>query len=195
MPSAYSVPMASDVFPDPDTPTTATVRHSGTSTSTSCRLLCRAPRTPMTVGRVSGTRISLAAIPGNLRPGISGCCARATGAGVWPAPVRCGQGWSGVDGAAVSAVEAPRLHDLERRGVGEDLDVRGGQHAGVLRDDRRGRPLGDGVQVGLDPGPGVLPARYVEGHRVDRGQRLFRAGLDVGDVLLVDRDVVAGGEP
>ena len=72
MPSAYSVPMASDVLPDPDTPTTATVRHSGTSTSTSRRLLCRAPRTPMTVGRVPGTGIASAAIPGNLTPSVSG---------------------------------------------------------------------------------------------------------------------------
>src|SRR5712671_448934 len=53
MPSAYSVPMASHVLPDPDTPTTATVRHSGTSTSISSRLLCRAPRTAITVGRGS----------------------------------------------------------------------------------------------------------------------------------------------
>src|SRR6266567_1186606 len=72
MPSAYSVPIASDVLPDPDTPTTATVRHSGTSTSTSLRLLCRAPRTPMTVGKVPGTGISPAAIPGNLRPSVGG---------------------------------------------------------------------------------------------------------------------------
>jgi hypothetical protein len=47
--------MASDVLPDPDTPTTATVRHSGTSTSISRRLLCRAPRTPMAAGKVPGT--------------------------------------------------------------------------------------------------------------------------------------------
>src|SRR5712692_12029850 len=59
--------MASDVLPDPDTPTTATIRHSGTSTSMSRRLLCRAPRTPMTTGRVSGTGKSAAAIPGTLR--------------------------------------------------------------------------------------------------------------------------------
>jgi hypothetical protein len=64
MPSAYNVPMASDVLPDPDTPTTATVRHSGTSTSISRRLLCRAPRTAMTLGRVPGTRIPLVAAPG-----------------------------------------------------------------------------------------------------------------------------------
>ena len=63
MPSAYSVPIASDVLPDPDTPTTATIRHSGTSTLTSRRLLCRAPRTPMTVGKVPGTGMSAAAIP------------------------------------------------------------------------------------------------------------------------------------
>ena len=55
MPSAYKVPMASDVLPDPDTPTTATERHSGTSTSMSRRLLWRAPRTPMVVGSVPGT--------------------------------------------------------------------------------------------------------------------------------------------
>ena len=35
MPSAYSVPIANDVLPEPDTPTTATERHSGTSTLTS----------------------------------------------------------------------------------------------------------------------------------------------------------------
>src|SRR5215470_7032908 len=177
MPSAYSVPMASDVLPDPDTPTTATVRHSGTSTSRSCRLLCRAPRTPMTVGRVSGTEIALLGIPGNLR--------RAR-AGPAPGPALTGPGAfrSWVDRSAGPAVQAQRLHDLERRGVGEDLDVGGGQHAGVLGDDRRGSALGDGVEVGFDPGPEVLPGCHVEGHRVDRGQRLFRAGLDVGDVGL-----------
>jgi len=63
------VPMASDVLPDPDTPTTATVRHNGTSTSMSCRLLCRAPRTLMTVGSSSGTGMSPAGWPA----GGSGC--------------------------------------------------------------------------------------------------------------------------
>src|SRR5580693_10000005 len=86
MPSAYRVPMASDVLPDPDTPTTATVRHSGTSTSMSCRLLCLAPRTPMTVGRVSGTDIASLGIQHNLRPRVGwqlkatgGLAAKATG--------------------------------------------------------------------------------------------------------------------
>ena len=94
MPSAYSVPIASDVLPDPDTPTTATVRHSGTSTSTSRRLLCRAPRTPMTAGKVPGTGISPAAIPGTLRPSVSGCPARSA-----PGPALAGPGavLSGVD--------------------------------------------------------------------------------------------------
>ncbi len=54
MPSAYSVPIASDVFPDPETPTTATVCHSGTSTSMLFKLLWRAPRTPMTAGKILG---------------------------------------------------------------------------------------------------------------------------------------------
>src|SRR5258708_21669831 len=39
---AHGVPIASDVLPDPDAPATATVRHSGTSASTSRRLSCRA---------------------------------------------------------------------------------------------------------------------------------------------------------
>ena len=47
----------------------------------------------------------------------------------------------------------------------------------------------------FDPGPGVLARVHVVGHRVDRGERLLGAGLDVGDVGLVDRDVVAGGQP
>src|SRR5712671_5001605 len=129
--------MASDVLPDPDTPATATVRHSGTSASTSPRLSCRAG----------------------------------------------------------PAVQAQRLHDGERGGPGEDLDVRGGQHAGVLGDDGRSRALGDFVEVALNPSPGVLPVLHEVGYRVDRGQRLLRAGFDVGDVLLVHRDVLAGGEP
>jgi hypothetical protein len=62
MPSAYKVPMASDVLPEPDTPTTATVRHNGTSTSTSRRLLCLAPRTLMAPGSVPGGKSSRAVI-------------------------------------------------------------------------------------------------------------------------------------
>ncbi len=72
MPSAYSVPMASDVLPDPDTPTTATVRNSGTSTSMSRRSCAGAPHTPMTVGRVPGTEISPAGVAGALRQGFTG---------------------------------------------------------------------------------------------------------------------------
>src|SRR6185437_15950159 len=43
--------------------------------------------------------------------------------------------------------------------------------------------------------PGVLPGCHVEGDRVDRGQRFPGAGFYVRDVLLVHRDIVAGGEP
>src|SRR5260370_37590022 len=59
---------------------------------------------------------------------------RLPGSGAW---------WSGVDRSAGPAVEAQRLHDLERGGGGKALDVRGARHAGVLCDDRRGRALGD----------------------------------------------------
>ena len=50
-----------------------------------------------------------------------------------------------------TAVEAQRLHDLERGGVGEYLDVGGGEDAGVLGDDGCGGALGDGVEVGFAP--------------------------------------------
>ena len=96
MPSAYSVPMASDVLPDPDTPTTATVRHNGTSTSISRRLLCRAPRTPMALGKVPGTGISPAAISANVRPCVSRCSARSV-----PGPARTGPGCALVRGGPV----------------------------------------------------------------------------------------------
>jgi hypothetical protein len=43
--SAYKVPNASEDFPDPDTPVKTTNALRGTSTSTSCRLFSRAPRT------------------------------------------------------------------------------------------------------------------------------------------------------
>src|SRR5260370_7272057 len=192
--------MASDVFPDPDTPTTATIRHSGTSTSISRRLLCRAPRTPMTAGSVPGTGSSPVTTPGTLgRPSGdppaggrgSGSGQARTGAGV------AGPGAlsSGVDRAGRALVEAQRLHDLEGRGVGEGLDVGGGQHAGVLGDHGRDGTLGDGIEVALHTQPEVLPGRHVVRHRVDARQGLPGAGLDVRDVLLVHRDVVAGGEP
>src|SRR6202012_2868549 len=40
----------------------------------------------------------------------------------------------------------------------------------------------------------VPPPGPVVGDRVDGGQGLAGTGFDVGDVLLVDRDVVAGGQ-
>ena len=104
--------MASDVLPEPDTPTTATVRHSGTSTSILRRLLCRAPRTLMAVGRVAGVGISSTGMPGNLRPSVLGWSAGALlfpapgdgsaaalpspGPALGPAPVRRGQGLTGL---------------------------------------------------------------------------------------------------
>ena len=77
--------MASDVSPDPDTPATAPVRHNGTSASTSPRLLCRAPRTPMTAGKVSRHR--------NL---TSRQAQAATG--TYRPRVRPGHGWTGALG-------------------------------------------------------------------------------------------------
>ncbi len=99
MPSAYKVPMASDVLPDPDTPTTATVRHSGTSTSMSRRLLCLAPRTLMAAGSVPGadrsgivmatTQAGLRDLARDRRSPVPGASGRAGSA------VRGSQGWTG----------------------------------------------------------------------------------------------------
>src|SRR6201996_605968 len=94
--------------------------------------------------------------------------------------------------AAGAAVEANRLHDCERCGPGENLDVGTAKHAGVFRDHGGGRVLSDGVEVGPDRGPDVLSVVLEDRAWVDRGQRLARAGFDVGDVLLVYRDVLAG---
>src|SRR6185437_14739276 len=120
--------MASDVLPEPDTPTTATVRHSGTSTSISRRLLCRAPRTLMAAGRVSGTGNSTASIKATYA-GRAG-----QGARHWrvarprPGPHQgrrspSGAFWSRVERSAWPAVEADRLQDSERGGSGEHLDT------------------------------------------------------------------------
>src|ERR1700722_5483098 len=118
----------------------------------------------------------------------------ARGVGSRPRPHRAGQ-VAGVDRTARAFVEAQRLHDLERGGPGELLDVGGGQHAGVLGDHGRGGPFGDGVEVAFDAGPGVHPGLHVVGDWVDAGQGFSGAGFDVGDVLLVHGDVVPGGEP
>ena len=72
MPSAYNVPMASNVFPDPDTPTTATIRHSGTSTSMPRRLFCLAPRTAIAVGSLTATGLWL--MMSRPPPSLSACC-------------------------------------------------------------------------------------------------------------------------
>ena len=71
-----------------------------------------------------------------------------------------------------AAVEAYRLHDRERGGPGEDVDVGTAQHSGVFRDDGGGRVLGDGVEVGSDRCPYVLAVVLENRSRVDRGQRL-----------------------
>ena len=97
---------------------------------------------------------------------------RDPGPGGAPGQDRPGGLRSGMDRAAGAAVEANRLHDRERRGPGVDLDVGTAQHSGVFRDDRGGRVLGDGVEVGADPGPHVLSVVPEERSRVDRGQRI-----------------------
>src|SRR4051794_6034256 len=100
---------------------------------------------------------------------------------------------SGVHLGAVAEVEADRLHHPERRALG--VDVRGGDHAGVLLDHGRGRYPGDLVQVALHRRPRVLAvldevARWV--HGVDRLPGVLG---DVVHVPLMKRHVVPGAEP
>src|SRR5207244_8148147 len=93
----------------------------------------------------------------------------------WAVPGPAGPGtgsgeWSGVNRSAGPRVKAQRLHDREAGGPGENLDVRGGQDAGVFGDDRPDDLVRDGVEVGFDSGPEVLPVMHVVRHGVDRGQ-------------------------
>src|SRR6478735_6246328 len=108
---------------------------------------------------------------------------------------RLSQGLRGsrVNLRADAEVEADRFQDHEGGAGGEH--VRCGEHAGVFRDDRRGGVVGDRVEVGLDPGPLVGAVVHEVRRRVDGGERGSATGSDVGDVLLVQADVVAGAEP
>src|SRR5919197_854735 len=102
---------------------------------------------------------------------------------------------SRVDLGAGAEVEADRLEDGEGGAGGERGHVGRRQNAGVLGDDRRGGVRGDGVEVAVHRGPGVRPVLAEVGGGVDRGQRGVHALDDVGDVLLVQDEVVAGAEP
>jgi hypothetical protein len=63
---------------------------------------------------------------------------------------------SGVDRSAGLAVKARRLHEGERCGGDEHLDVGCGKYP-VYFAMMGAAALGDGVEVSLDSGPGVLP--------------------------------------
>src|SRR6202043_2434579 len=100
---------------------------------------------------------------------------------------------SGMDLGGEPQVKTNGLHDPEGGARGEH--VRGGEHPGVLLDDGgRGR-VRAGVDVSLDGGPGVLPVLHEERSWIDGGKRLSDTGVDVGHVLLVQRDVIAGAKP
>src|SRR4029078_7748651 len=171
---------------------------------THCRAATPVPKSRPMAGRAMLTTVaSSAAIP---EPSTLTASTHRPDAEEYERPgasTRSGQGWTGplcprsrrydcmiwnvvvLVKSSMSAAESTPVHLAL---------IGGGEHACVLGDVRRGRALGDGVEVSLDPGPEVLPARHVVGHRVDRLQRLARAGVDVGDVVLVHRAVAAGGE-
>jgi hypothetical protein len=83
---------------------------------------------------------------------------------------------SGVDRSTGPAVKAQRLHDGERCGGDEHLDVRGGQHT-VYFAMMGAAAFGDGVEVGPASGPGVLPVPGAQLVQVidDQDRRTLRA--------------------
>ncbi|WIY07669.1 hypothetical protein QRX60_44410 [Amycolatopsis mongoliensis] len=101
----------------------------------------------------------------------------------------------GAGGAEFAEVDAQRLE--HGHGVVDGEDVGGGENAGVLGGDRCGGCRGDGVEIGLEDGPGVAarPVLLVEGGGVDRGLGCAGAGQEVGDVLLLDGGVGADAQP
>jgi hypothetical protein len=98
-----------------------------------------------------------------------------------------------VDVHAVAEVEADRLQD--RKGGGDREHVHGAQHIGVLLDDGCSGSLRDRLQVALDRGPEILPVLGEVRRGVDRAECRLDAGFDVGDVLLVQGDIVASAQP
>src|SRR6266567_2060486 len=85
------------------------------------------------------------------------------------------------EGSQVAGVDPERVE--YRSGVQEGVDVGGGEHSGVLGDDRGGGLGGYGVEVGLEDRPGVRRELLEEGRGVDGGDRGPGTGLQVGDVL------------
>src|SRR5919197_5335169 len=98
-----------------------------------------------------------------------------TASGPAPAPLRLP---SQVDLRADAEVEADRFEDDER-GTG-GVDIRGGEDAGVLLDDRRGCVVDLRGLVRLDRGPAVVPVLGEERGRVDRHQGLLDVVDEVG---------------
>src|SRR5262252_5982743 len=80
-----------------------------------------------------------------------------------------------------SQVEANGLHDPEGRAGGEYVGR--GEHAGVLLDHGGCGPVRARVEATLHAGPSVLPVLHEEGSRIDRGERLPDAGVNVSPCI------------
>jgi hypothetical protein len=96
--------------------------------------------------------------------------------------------------AEVPVVDAQGLDELVRVGLG--VDVGAAEPVDPVGDDRAGRLAGDAVEVGAEDGPGVggIDGR-VDALDVERVDGVGCLRFEVGDVLLLDRDVIAGTEP
>src|SRR4029077_11434065 len=100
---------------------------------------------------------------------------------------------SGMDLGGEPQVETNGLHDPEGGARGEH--VGGGEYAGVLLDHGVRGAVHARVDVSLDGGPGVLPVLPEVRSWIAGGKHLSNTGVDVGHVLLVQRDVIAGAKP
>src|SRR3979411_1978117 len=100
---------------------------------------------------------------------------------------------SRMDPGVSPQVKTNGLHDPEGGARGEHIGR--GEHPRVLLDHGgRGRVRAR-VDVSLDAGPSVLPVLHAERSWIDAGKSLSNTGVDVGHVLLVQRDVIAGAKP
>src|SRR5439155_20167574 len=90
-------------------------------------------------------------------------------------------------------VEADRLEDPYRGGGGEYIG--GCQNACVLLDHWRGGGVSHRIEVPLYRGPAIVYVYHKKRRRIDGAQRRSGACREIGDILLLQRNVITRAEP
>src|SRR5258708_26451328 len=109
-----------------------------------------------------------------------------------PAPVRCGQGWTGPLGPESRRSDCMIANVVVLVKTSMSAAASTPVYLAMMGAAARSVTVS---RWALTPAQKFLPVVHVIRHRVDGGQRLSRAGLDVGDVPLLHLDVLAAGEP